>query len=89
MNRYERAVIAAQKKEALAAAALQRAQIALQKHCTHPDSARSKTTTESDDGYGRWYTRVEEQCRLCGQTRTYAGQGQWQPSSYYFVENQG
>lgn len=83
MNRYEKAVIIAEGKAAVASAALTRARIRVQKLCTHPEDARRTTTTEDDDGYGHWFTRVGEQCRLCGQTRSYKGQGSWNKTSYY------
>ncbi len=82
MNKFERAVILAEGKEAAASAALTRARIAAQNHCTHPHDAIRETRKEDDDGYGRWFTRVGEQCRLCGQTRTYKGQGSWNKTSY-------
>ncbi len=86
MNKYEKAVVAAEKKEAIASEALNRARLAVQKHCSHPEDARRETRTEDDDGYGRWFTRVGEQCKLCGQTRTYKGRGDWLKTSYFLKD---
>jgi hypothetical protein len=82
MNKLERAVVRARKKTQAAETALQYARRAVQDYCTHPDNERRETRTSDDDGYGRWFTRVGEQCALCGRTRTYAGQGAWLETSY-------